>query len=143
MPSRTVTAQWKGPVADGDGTVALGSGSFRGPHSWRSRFEQGTGTNPEELIAAAHAGCFSMALAAALQQAGYLPESIDTHADVKLEKQNNGFTMTSIRLATRARVSGIDDSEFQRVAADAERNCPVSKARAGVKSIQLDAKRAD
>jgi osmotically inducible protein OsmC len=143
MPSRSATAQWKGPVADGDGTVALGSGSFRGPYSWRSRFEQSTGTNPEELIAAAHAGCFSMALAAALQQAGYLPESIDTHADVKLENQNNGFTITSIRLATRARVSGIDDSEFQRVAADAERNCPVSKALAGVKSIQLDAKRAD
>lgn len=143
MPSRTATAQWKGPVADGDGTVALGSGSFRGPYSWRSRFEQSTGTNPEELIAAAHAGCFSMALAAALQQAGYLPESIDTHADVKLENQNNGFTITSIRLATRARVSGIDDSEFQRVAADAERNCPVSKALAGVKSTQLDAKRAD
>jgi osmotically inducible protein OsmC len=131
MPSRTATAQWKGPVADGDGTVALGSGSFRGPYSWRSRFEQGTGTNPEELIAAAHAGCFSMALAAALQLAGYLPESIDTNADVKLEKQNNGCTITSIRLATRARVSGIDDSEFQRVAADAERNCPVSKALAG------------
>jgi osmotically inducible protein OsmC len=143
MPTRTATAQWKGPVADGDGTIALGSGSFRGPYSWRSRFEQGTGTNPEELIAAAHAGCFSMALAAALQQAGHLPESIDTHADVKLEKQDNGFAITSISLATRARVSSIDDSEFQRVAADAERNCPVSKALAAIDSIQLDAKLVD
>jgi lipoyl-dependent peroxiredoxin len=143
MPTRSATAQWKGAVADGDGTVALASGSFSGPYSWRSRFEQGTGTNPEELIAAAHAGCFSMALAAALQQAGYLPESIDTDANVKLDKQDNGFAITSISLATRARVSGIDDSEFQRVAADAERNCPVSKALAAVNSIQLDAKLAD
>lgn len=143
MPTRTATAQWNGPVADGDGTVALGSGSFRAPYSWRSRFEQGSGTNPEELIAAAHAGCFSMALAAALQQAGHLPESIDTQADVKLEKHDDGFEITSIRLATRARVGGIDASEFQRVAADAERNCPVSKALAAVDSIQLDARLAE
>jgi osmotically inducible protein OsmC len=143
MPNRTATAHWEGSIGDGDGTIAVGSGSFRGPYSWRSRFEQGTGTNPEELIAAAHAGCFSMALAAALQQAGYLPESIDTHADVKLEKQDNGFAITSISLATRARVSGIDDTKFQRIAADAERNCPVSKALAAVDSIQLDAKLVD
>jgi osmotically inducible protein OsmC len=143
MPKRTDSAQWEGAVADGNSTIALGSGSFRGLYSWRSRFEQGTGTNPEELIAAAHAGCFSMALAAALQQAGHLPESIDTHADVKLEKQDNGFAITSISLATRARVSGIDDSDFQRVAADAERNCPVSKALAALDSIQLDAKLVD
>jgi osmotically inducible protein OsmC len=140
MPTRTATAQWEGPVADGGGNIALGSGAFRGPYSWRSRFEQGTGTNPEELLAAAHAGCFSMALAAALQQAGHLPESIDTHADVKLEKQHNGFAITNISLATRARVSGIDDTKFQRIAADAERNCPVSKALAAVDSIRLDAK---
>jgi osmotically inducible protein OsmC len=143
MPTRTATAQWNGPVADGDGTVALGSSSFRGAYSWRSRFEQGTGTNPEELIAAAHAGCFSMALAAPLQQAGHVPESIDTHAEVKLAKRDSGFEITSINLATRARVGGIDDSEFQRVAADAERNCPVSKALAAVNSIQLDPRLAD
>jgi osmotically inducible protein OsmC len=143
MPNRTATAHWEGSIGDGDGTIAVGSGSFRGPYSWRSRFEQGTGTNPEELIAAAHASCFSMALAAALQQAGHAPESIDTHADVKLEKQEQSFAITSISLATRARVSGIDDGEFQRVAADAERNCPVSKALAAVDSIQLDAKLVD
>jgi lipoyl-dependent peroxiredoxin len=97
-------------------------------------FEKGTGINSEELIAGAQTGCFSMALAAALQQAGHLAESIDAHAAVRLEKQDKGFAITSIRLATRARVSGIDDSEFHRVAADAERNRPVSKALAGVKS---------
>jgi osmotically inducible protein OsmC len=142
MPKRTATAQWDGSLADGDGTIALASGSFRGPYSWRSRFEQGTGTNPEELLAAAHAACFSMALTAALQQAGHVPESIDTHADVTLDKHDSGFAITSITLATCARVSGIDDGEFQHVAADAERNCPVSKALAGVDSIQLDAKLA-
>lgn len=143
MPIRTATAQWNGAVADGHGTLALGGGSFRGPYSWRSRFEQGAGTNPEELIAAAHAGCFSMALAAALQQAGHIPEAIDTEAEVRFEKQEDGFAITSISLATRARVGGIQDSEFQRVAAGAERDCPVSKALAAVSSIQLDAKLAD
>jgi lipoyl-dependent peroxiredoxin len=139
MPTRTATAHWDGPVADGDGTIAFGSGSFRGRDLWRSRFERGTGTNPEELIAGAHSGCFSMALAAALQQAGHMPESIDPHADVELDKQESGFAITSSRLATRARASDIDDGEFQRVAADAERNCPVSEALAAVGSIQLDA----
>ena len=112
MSTRTATAHWEGPVTDGAGTIALGGGTFRGPYSWRSRFEQGMGANPEELVAAAHAGCYSMALAGALQQAGHLPASIDTHAKVKLEKQEQRFAVTSIALVTRARVRRIDDSNF-------------------------------
>ena len=139
MPTRTASAHWDGSLSDGDGTLALGSGSFSGPYSWRSRFDQATGSNPEELIAAAHAGCFSMTLMAALQHVGHVPESIDTQADVKLEKHDNGYAITNISLATRARVSGLDDEAFQRIAADAERTGPVPQALAAVGSIRLDA----
>lgn len=141
MPVRTADAEWKGNLIDGSGTMKLGSGAFSGPYSFRSRMEQGTGTNPEELIGAAHAGCFSMALSAMLSQAGFPPESIHTTAKVHFEKQGEGFGIPRIELNTEAKVPGIDEAAFQQHAQGAKQNCPVSKALAGVE-IQLTAKLA-
>ena len=118
--------------------MRLGGGAWEGPYSFSSRFEDGSGTNPEELIAAAHAGCFSMALSAALGRAGHDPQSVATVAEVNLEKQEAGFAITRISLRTEANVPGIDESEFQSIAADAKANCPVSKVLAGAE-INLDA----
>jgi osmotically inducible protein OsmC len=139
MPTRTADAEWTGTLREGEGSVALGSGAFSGPYSFRSRFEEGTGTNPEELIAAAHAGCFSMALAAALDRAGHAPEAIRTTARVSLESDDGGFAITRSALETEARVPGIDESEFKRLADEAKTGCPVSKALGGVQ-IQLEAR---
>lgn len=133
MLTRRADAEWLGSVMDGSGTVKLGSGAYEGAYSFRSRFESGTGTNPEELIAAAHAGCFSMALSAALSGAGHPPSKIHTTAAVKLEKEGAGFTITEIELVTEGQVPGIDDQTFQKIAAEAEKTCPVSKALAGTK----------
>jgi osmotically inducible protein OsmC len=112
--------------------MRLGGGAFEGPYSFVSRFEDGAGTNPEELIAAAHAGCFSMALSAALGKAGHDPTSVETTAAVDLEKGDAGFSIARITLTTNAVVPGIDDAQFQQIAADAKANCPVSRALAGV-----------
>ena len=139
MITRHSDAQWLGSVTEGSGTVKLGSGAYEGPYSFKSRFESGTGTNPEELIAAAHAGCFSMALSAALTGAGHPPTRIHTTANVKLEKDGAGFTITGIDLETEGQVPGIDDATFQKVAEEAKKTCPVSKALAGPK-ITLKAK---
>jgi lipoyl-dependent peroxiredoxin len=139
MITRHADAEWLGNLVEGSGKVKLGSGSYEGPYSFRSRFESGTGTNPEELIAAAHAGCFSMALSAALTGAGHSPTRIHTTASVKLEKDGAGFTITEIELETEGQVPGIDDATFQAIAMDAKKNCPVSKALAGPK-ITLKAK---
>jgi osmotically inducible protein OsmC len=138
MPTRTAQAHWDGSITEGKGTMALGSGAFEGPYSFRSRMEEGPGTNPEELLGAAHAGCFSMALSAALSQAGTPPEAVDTDAKVQFGKQGEGFAITSVALTTRARVPGLDDAAFQEAAQSAKENCPVSKALAGVE-ITLDA----
>ena len=138
---RTAEAEWKGSIKDGGGTVKLGSGAFEGQYSFSSRFESGTGTNPEELIGAAHAGCFSMALSGALGRAGFTPERIHTRADVRLEKVGEGFGITKIHLATEATIPGIGDAAFQEIAKSAKENCPVSKALSGVE-ITLDAKLA-
>ena len=108
--------------------MKLGSGAYEGAYSFQSRFESGAGTNPEELIAAAHAGCFSMALSGELGRAGHQPESIETEATVHLDKQEQGFAITRIALATRGRVPGIDQEEFERQAKIAKENCPVSQA---------------
>lgn len=118
--------------------MRLGGGSYEGPYSFVSRFEDGAGTNPEELIAAAHAGCFSMALSAALGRAGHDPESVSTTAKVQLDKGDSGFSITTITLVTNASVPGIDDAQFQQIAAEAKANCPVSRALAGV-DIKLEA----
>jgi osmotically inducible protein OsmC len=139
MITRHADAEWLGGVIEGSGTVKLGSGAYDGPYSFRSRFESGTGTNPEELIAAAHAGCFSMALSAALTGAGHPPTKIHTTASVKLEKDGDGFTITGIDLETEGQVPGIDEATFLATAEDAKKTCPVSKALAGPK-ITLTAK---
>jgi osmotically inducible protein OsmC len=138
MPTRSADARWEGSLKDGKGTMRLGGGAYEGPYSFASRFEDGTGTNPEELLGAAHAGCFSMALSAGLGRAGHDPDSVSTTAAVHLEKGDSGFSITRIHLTTQAVVPGMDDAEFQQVAADAKQNCPVSKALAGVE-ITLDA----
>jgi len=138
MPARTATARWEGGLKDGKGTMRLGGGAFEGQYSFSSRFEDGVGTNPEELIGAAHAGCFSMALSAGLEQAGYSPNSVDTTANVHLTAGDGGFRISRIELITSAEVPGIDAATFAEQAEAAKQNCPVSKALAGV-DIGLDA----
>jgi lipoyl-dependent peroxiredoxin len=142
MAVRTARAQWDGSLQDGKGTMALGSGAFQGQYSFASRFEEGTGTNPEELIAAAHAGCFSMALTAALGRNGFNPQGVKTEARVQLLKQEAGFAITRIELDTEARVAGIDEAKFQEIAEAAKKGCPVSKALAGTE-IVLKARRVE
>jgi len=139
MVQRTAEAEWQGALQDGKGTVKLGSGAFEGNYSFTSRFAEGKGTNPEELIAAAHAGCFSMALAAGLGQSGHAPKRVHTTAKATLEKVQDGFAITRIELTTEAEVPGIDEAAFRQQAETAKRNCPVSRALAGT-NITLSAK---
>ncbi len=139
MPKRTANARWEGSLQDGKGTMRMASGSYEGPYSFQSRFEEGDGTNPEELIAAAHAGCFSMALSGELGRAGHDVDSVETEATVHLDKVNGGFAIKRIELRTRASVPGIDDATFQELAEAAKKGCPVSQALAAVESIELDA----
>ena len=139
MPKRKADARWDGSLEDGNGTMRMASGAYEGPYTFESRFKEGEGTNPEELIAAAHAGCFSMALSGELGQAGHAAESVETNATVHVEPIEGGFEITRIELDTRASVPGIDDDEFQRVAEAAKKGCPVSKALGGVASIELKA----
>jgi lipoyl-dependent peroxiredoxin len=141
MPARTATAHWEGGLQQGKGSLRLGSGSFEGQYSFASRFEEGTGTNPEELIGAAHAGCFSMALTAGLERAGFPPTSVDTTARVHIERGEAGFSIPRIELDCTAQVPGIDEATFAEQADTAKANCPVSKALAGV-DIQLTARLA-
>ena len=126
MPARKADAQWEGSLQEGKGTMRLGGGAWEGPYSFTSRFEEGAGTNPEELIAAAHAGCFSMALSGTLGRNGHNPERVSTTANVHLTKGDEGFRITRIDLETEADVPGIDDATFQELAETAKRNCPVS-----------------
>lgn len=129
---RTSEAQWTGSITEGKGNIKLGSGAFEGAYSFNSRFGDDTkATNPEELIAAAHAGCFTMALAATLGRAGFAPTNIETKAIVKLEKEGEGFVIPNIDLETSAEVPNISDEEFQTLAKSAKENCPVSKVLAG------------
>jgi osmotically inducible protein OsmC len=128
---RTSEAAWTGSVTEGKGKVKLGSGAFEGAYSFNSRFGEEPATNPEELIAAAHAGCFSMALSATLGRNGFTPTKIETKAIVKLEKQGEAFVIPNIDLETSAEVPNISDEEFQKFAASAKENCPVSKVLAG------------
>jgi lipoyl-dependent peroxiredoxin len=138
MPTRTSSARWQGDLKSGSGTMALGSGAFEGQFSFSSRFEEGTRTNPEELIAAAHAGCFSMAFSNALSQAGHVPNAVDTTANVQFGKVDGGFGITRIDLVTRGDVPGIDQADFLKIAEQAKATCPISKALAAV-DITLDA----
>jgi lipoyl-dependent peroxiredoxin len=139
MPKRTANARWDGSLQEGQGTMRMASGAYEGPYSFQSRFEEGDGTNPEELIAAAHAGCFSMALSGELGRAGHEAESVETTATVHIDKLDEGFGITRIELDTRARVPGVDEDEFQRIAEGAKQGCPVSQALAAVGSIELKA----
>ncbi len=139
MPKRTANASWEGSLTEGKGTMRMASGAYEGPYSFQSRFEEGDGTNPEELIAAAHAGCFSMALSAELGKAGHEVESVETEAIVHLDKVDDGFAIKRIELRTQATVPGIDDAAFQEIAEGAKKGCPVSQALAAVESIELDA----
>ena len=142
MTTRTADAQWNGNLKAGNGTMRLGSGAFEGQYSFSSRFEEGTGTNPEELIGAAHAGCFSMAFANILDQAGSPPSRIDTHAEVEFGRTDAGPTITKITLRTTGDVPGIDEETFRKHAEDAKANCPVSRALAGVAEVVVDARLA-
>jgi len=141
MPERSSQAVWEGDLQSGRGTMKIGSGAWEGPYSFKSRFEDGAGTNPEELIAAAHAGCYSMALAAALTKAGNPPKGVKTEAKVELRKEADGFRIARIHLTTGASVNGIDNAKFQEIAEQAKKNCPVSKVLSGAE-ISLDAKLA-
>jgi lipoyl-dependent peroxiredoxin len=133
MAIRKADAEWRGDLQKGQGTVRLGSGAFEGQYSFRSRMGDGTGgTNPEELIGAAHAACYSMALSAALSGAGHTPTSVHTTANVHFSPVDGGFAINLIELAPEAVIPGIDDATFQNFAAGAKQNCPVSKALAAV-----------
>jgi osmotically inducible protein OsmC len=126
---RTATARWSGTLKDGSGTLsAPGLVLNKTPYSFKTRFEEDPGTNPEELIAAAHAGCFSMALSHALSNAGFKPESIETNATVNFDNVDGSWTITNIHLDVRAKVPGLDEAKFQPLATSAKLNCPVSKA---------------
>lgn len=138
MPNRKAKASWNGDLQNGKGKMSFGSGSYEGAYSFKSRFEDGTGTNPEELIGAAHAGCYSMALSADLAEAGYNPESVSTDANVKLEIVDENPAITTIELNVEAKIADIDNKTFQDYAEGAKKNCPVSKALAGV-NIELNA----
>ena len=136
MAVRTSSAEWKGTLKEGAGSMKLGSGAYEGPFSFASRFESGRGTNPEELIGAAHAGCFSMALASRITKAGFTPTRIHTTATVHL---GEGPTINLIELNTEAEVPNLTEAAFMELAESAKKNCPVSKALAGPE-IKLNAK---
>lgn len=138
MPTRTANATWNGGLKGGNGRMALGSGAFEGGFSFKTRFEDEPGTNPEELIGAALAGCFSMALSAELEKAGHPAKRVSTSAKVILQMLDSGPTIGRIELTTEADVPGIDEDVFQEKAAGAKKNCPVSRALA-VPEIVLDA----
>lgn len=136
---RKAEARWAGDLKGGKGSVRLGSGAFEGPYSFASRFEDGKGTNPEELLGAAHAGCFSMALSLALSTAGHVPTSVTTTATVHLGKAGQGFAITGIDLVTRGVVPGVSEADFKRMAEETKANCIISKALAAV-PMTVDAK---
>ena len=140
MAARTANAVWEGSIQEGRGQMSLGSGAFEGAYSFKSRFEEGdNGTNPEELIAAAHAGCFSMALSLALTEGGNAPESIQTQAKVSLRNVDGLPTITKVALTTRVRVPGRDDEAFQQAANAATEGCVVSRALGAIDEITLEA----
>lgn len=125
---KSASAVWTGGLKDGQGTMSTETGVLReAPYGFKSRFEDGPGTNPEELLGAAHAGCFSMALSLGLGNAGLTPERIETRAQVTLDKQGEGFAITAVHLTCRARVPGADAATFERVAQETKQGCPVSK----------------
>jgi osmotically inducible protein OsmC len=139
MPTRRASAVWNGSLTEGNGTMRMASGAYEGPYSAESRFEEGEGTSPEELIAAAHAGCYSMALSLELGNAGITPDSVETEATIHLDKVDDGFAIKRIDLQTHVTAPGADESTFQEAAEAAKKGCPVSQALAAVETIELDA----
>jgi len=138
---RKASAVWRGGLKDGKGTISTQSGVLKDTqYSFSTRFAEGIGTNPEELIAAAHAGCFTMALSAQLGEAGLTPESLETSVSVKFEKTDAGFTVTAIHLVTKAKVPGASGSTFETAANNAKAGCPISRLFKGNTDITLDAK---
>ncbi len=141
MIKRNASAHWEGGLVDGRGTVSSASGVLSNTqYSFKTRFENGTGTNPEELIAAAHAGCFTMALSKQLEDAGMKAQSLDTTATVSFDKTEGGFAITEIHLALTAKISGGDKAKFEQAAAAAKAGCPISKLFKNNTNITLDAK---
>lgn len=141
MPTRTAEAEWNGDLPKGSGTMSFGSGAFEGAYTFSSRFEEGEGTNPEELIAAAHAGCFSMFLAGVLGKAGHEASSVRTNARVSIDKDDGGFSITRSDLSTEVSVEGVGEEELQGYAEEAKDGCPVSRA-LGAIEVGLEAKLA-
>jgi osmotically inducible protein OsmC len=139
MTTRTSSARWQGDLKSGNGSLALGSGAYEGQYNFSSRFEDGVGTNPEELIAAAHAGCFTMALSNMLAQAGFPVESVTTNATAHLGKIDGNLAITRIDLVTTGNVPNIDEAEFLKHAEAAKSGCIISRALGGVPEITLDA----
>lgn len=140
MAIRKGSAEWRGDLQSGAGTVIVGDGVFSGAYSYKSRFEEGDGTNPEQLIAAAHAACFTMALSNILSSAGHTPDSVQTTARVELRNVDGAPTLTRVDLDTEGQVPGIDESQFQGYAEEAKTNCPVSRALTGIPEMALTAK---
>jgi osmotically inducible protein OsmC len=131
MATRSSTAQWEGDLKSGKGTMTVGKGAYTGPYTFASRFEEGPGTNPEELLAAAHAGCFSMAFSNELAKAGHTPTRVQTKATAYLE----GGAITKVALESEAQVPGLDEAKFQAIAEGAKQNCPVSKLFKGAEIV--------
>jgi osmotically inducible protein OsmC len=139
MPVREANAEWDGTLSKGNGKIFSKSGTVNAPYSFLSRFENGRGTNPEELLGAAHAGCFSMALAMLLEQSGFIPKKILTTAKVHIDKERNEFVISMIELETQCEVNGIDEKTFAEKAEAAKKGCPVSMALAAT-NITLKAR---
>ena len=142
MATRNGSAQWRGDLQGGDGTVTVGDGAFEGAYSFSSRFEEGDGTNPEELIAAAHAACYSMALSGILAEGGHEPESVRTTAKVHLRNVDGQPTIAQIDLDVEGRAGDIDEEHFRKHAEEAKAGCPVSRALAAVPEINVNARLA-
>ncbi len=139
MPRRIANAKWEGSLREGAGTIGLGSGAWEGPYSARSRFEDAPESNPEELLGAAHAGCFTMALSLILGQAGHEPVVLETEAAVHLKQEGGGFVIPKIELSVRGKVPSIGQEDFAKHAETAKEVCPLSKALASVPEITVDA----
>jgi osmotically inducible protein OsmC len=139
MATRNASATWKGNLQEGEGTMGLGSGAWEGPFTFKSRFEEGAGANPEELIGAALAGCFTMQVSHMLSEAGHVPDSVQTQAKVQIRNIDGAPTIAQIDLVTTANVPGVDDATFQETAKAAKDGCIISRALAGVGNITLEA----
>jgi osmotically inducible protein OsmC len=142
MTARNGSADWRGDIKNGSGTVTVGNGVFQGAYSYETRFGESAGTNPEQLIAAAQAACFTMALAAMLGAAGHVPESLRTNTVVHLRNINGAPTLVRLDIDTEGHVSGVDEQQFRRFAEDAKKNCPVARALAGIPEIVVTVKLA-